>query len=123
MSEVKLEKKYLSSGIGLIQNPGLIKITTIKKKHIEGLPQYHEKDISYDLLTGEVDVIGQHSYKVILQRKDGHLFFIHEMHVRRTLMEYAQEVKDGGITEESIYNDTQQYAHDEMEKFTQIFAD
>ena len=110
----KIETTYFSSGIALVSNPEIIKIMTIRKKHLEQIIQIEEAEID-QLMHGTLVVLGTYSYKVIVQDKiSGRLGYYHNMHVLEALRQLAIEMENVDVYD---------WSHSELNKFPQIFAD
>ena len=113
MKQPKLEEKLLASGVGVVTNPEVIKITVIKKKHLEQISKINAEYCKL-LLTGAYKIVGAHSYKVIVINSEGHLGFFHNQHILGMF-------RDQAVSNEEA--DPYEWSNAELQKIPQIFGD
>jgi hypothetical protein len=76
------KKSLFQQDVNLIENPHIIKVMVIKKKHFEDLPSwsFNEKQITKEEPYPEFDILGRHKFQVIIRfRETGHLCTINDM--------------------------------------------
>lgn len=108
MMNKELKDKNLIGKISVIKNPELLKVLTIKKKHVDDMEQFSDDD----LWPLEYSIVGRYLHLVIFRKdcENGAFFKAHEMN-------YARKLADNNYDMTSIYL---QFIQDTL---PQIFTD
>ena len=113
-----------TDGVKLVENPSLLKVTTIKKKYVEQMEKMPYKDFFRLMRAGEVEIVGHvEGFKVVVVSGDQYRCIGAEVFNRW----YVEIMDEHGrrIIEESLGRNKSIYdfAHERLLALPQLFTD